>query len=240
MIKQNNKIYDLKTILKSLRILYIEDEKVIRENIEKTLNLLCKETISFSNSEDALIYLDKKCHIDIIISDINLSKMSGLEFIKRVREQNEYIPIIIISAYMEHAYLLDAIKLRIIDYLTKPINFKTLNEALLKSAQEIVKLGKYTIFFNNDTCYNLQNKRLCTNIDNKEVLLTSKEITLLEYLLENSQRVISHDEIKNQIWEDSFEATDSALKNLLNKLRKKIGKDSIKNISGVGYKIEVI
>ena len=59
-------------------------------------------------------------------------------------------------------------------------------------------------------------------------------------MYENKHRTVSKDEIKNHLWEDSYEATDSALKSVLNKLRNKIGKDSIKNVSGVGYQIQVI
>jgi two-component system, OmpR family, response regulator VanR len=73
----------------------------------------------------------------------------------------------------------------------------------------------------------------------KELLLTSKELDLLSFLIKNSNRIVSTDELKANIWEDCFEATDSALKNLLNKLRKKIGKESIINISGVGYRLDL-
>ena len=67
--------------------------------------------------------------------------------------------------------------------------------------------------------------------------LTSKELILLEYLVKNSNRVISIEELKNCIWEDELDATESAFKNLLTKLRAKIGKDTILNISGVGYRL---
>lgn len=240
MFKENKRLYDYKTILKNLKILYIEDEKSIRENITKTLQLLCGDVIAFESAEEALEYIKKESHIDIIISDICLSKMSGIEFIQQIREYDKNIPIIIISAYMEQSYLLDAIKFRLIDYLTKPIDFKTLHNALLKCTEEITNLGKYTIYFTNNTSYNVQNKTLSKNSDNSEVALTSKEVQLLEYLLENQHQVVSYDEIKDTVWDDIFEATDSALKNLLTKLRKKIGKESIKNISGIGYKLETL
>ncbi len=60
---------------------------------------------------------------------------------------------------------------------------------------------------------------------------------LLELLIKNNNRVLSTDELKNYLWEDQFEATESALKNLLNKLRNKIGKEVLLNISGVGYRL---
>ena len=81
-------------------------------------------------------------------------------------------------------------------------------------------------------------KKLIQKDTNTEISLTSKELALLDYLIKNSNRVVSHEELKVNMWEDEFEATDSALKNLLNKLRKKIGKETISNISGVGFRIE--
>ena len=64
-----------------------------------------------------------------------------------------------------------------------------------------------------------------------------KELDLIDFFIKNNNRIISSDELKLNIWEDSLEATDSALKNLLTKVRKKIGKESITNISGVGYRL---
>ena len=76
------------------------------------------------------------------------------------------------------------------------------------------------------------------NNKEEEIHLTSKELDLLNFLIKNNNRVCSADELKFSIWENSLEASDSALKNLLNKLRKKIGKESIINNSSIGYKLE--
>jgi two-component system, OmpR family, response regulator VanR len=81
-------------------------------------------------------------------------------------------------------------------------------------------------------------KKLIDLNTKEEITLTSKELELLSFLIKNSNRIVSTDELKSNLWEDYFEATDSALKNLLNKVRKKIGKESIINISGVGYRLD--
>ena len=87
--------------------------------------------------------------------------------------------------------------------------------------------------------YNVLYKKLYNTIENNDIPLTSKELILLDYLIKFNNRVVSHDELKLNIWDDTFDATDSALKNLLNKLRKKIGKEVIVNISGVGFRIQI-
>ena len=88
-----------------------------------------------------------------------------------------------------------------------------------------------------NTTYNIHKKLLLNQKTEQEIKLTSSEIELLEYMLQSKERVISSKELKNVLWQDSDLATDSALKNLLNKLRNKIGKESISNISGIGYRL---
>lgn len=227
--------YNLNEILKKLTILYIEDEDTIRENVSKVLRLLCKEVYESSNLIDAKNILNTKNQIDIILSDINLHDSNGIEFIKEIRTTDKNIPIIIISAYTTKEYLLEATKLKLVDYLTKPVDFTTLNNALLKGVEEILDNSRFIISFGETIKYNVLQKRLF--VEGEELFLTSKELNLLDFLIKHSNRVVSHEEIKHNIWEDAFEATDSALKNLLNKLRKKIGKESIVNISSVGFRL---
>ena len=224
-------------ILNNLNILYIEDEEIIKENIKKTLTLFCENIFDASNIEDAKIIL-QKYRIDIVITDINLPETNGIEFIKEFRKIDKKIPILILSAYTDKNYLLEAIKLKLTDYLTKPIDFKSLQLALYKCVDEILENSRYVISFKNSIEFNVLHKKLFCKNNNEEMLLTSKELMLLEYLVKHSNRIVSIDELKNYIWKDELESTDSALKNLLNKIRKKIGKDSILNISGVGYRLD--
>ncbi len=223
-------------ILKNLNILYIEDEENIKENIKKTLLLFCENVFDVSSILIAKNTLQKK-RIDIIISDINLPDYCGLNFIKELRIIDKTIPIIVISAYTDKKYLLEATKLKLADYLTKPIDFKSLHTALYRCVDEILDNCRYVISFKNEIQYNVLHKKLFDIVKNEEILLTAKELYLLDLLIKNHHKVLSIQELKLAIWEDEFEATDSALKNLLNKLRKKIGKESIINISSVGYRL---
>lgn len=226
-------------ILKKLNILYIEDELLIRENVKKVLELVCNKVFEAENINNAQKVFQSNIHIDIVLSDINLDDdRNGIDFVKFIREHDKNMPIILLSAYTNKEYLLEATKLKLVDYLTKPVDFKTLHAALLKGVEDIIDNSRYVISFENNVKYNVFQKRLF--IDDDELFLTSKEINLLDLLIKNSNKMLSHEEIKAIIWEDSFEATDSALKNLLNKLRKKIGKDSIINISSVGFRLNYL
>ena len=229
---------DLNDVLKNLNILYIEDEKNIRENISKTIRLLSKDVYDVESIEKAKVVLESE-HVDIIISDINLGNYNGLDFIEELRIYDKKMPVILLSAYTDSDYLLKATKLKLVDYLTKPIDFSMLKNALLNSVQDIIDNSKYIIYFPENIIYNVLHKKLYNTLKNEEITLTSKELILLDYLIKFNNRVISHEEIKHNIWEDSFDSTDSALKNLLNKLRRKIGKETVRNISGVGFRIKI-
>jgi len=234
--KNNKKTF--KFILQHLNILYIEDEINIRKNIKKSLELIVSNVYDTDTIEGATEILNTK-RIDIIISDINLKKQNALEFIKDIRKNYFKMPVILLSAYTEKNYLLEATKLKLVDYLVKPIDFKILNNAIEKAAEEIIENGKYIIEFKNNTIYNVLNKELNCKASKEELLLTAKEIELLELLISNSNRIISYEEIKDSIWPDSFDVTDSALKNIITKLRKKIGKESIKNIPSIGFRLDL-
>ncbi|QKJ24418.1 response regulator transcription factor [Poseidonibacter lekithochrous] len=235
---ENHENQNLSNILKKLTILYIEDEQNIRENVKKVLLLLCENVFDVESVNDAKSILENN-RIDIIISDINLPGENGLDFIESIRTVDKIIPVILLSAYTDTKYLLAATKLKLIDYLTKPIDFKILNNALHKCVQDIVDSSRYIISFSKKIQYNVLYKKLYDSQSEIEITLTAKELELLDYLILHSNRIVSQDELKNNIWKDSFDATDSALKNLLNKLRKKIGKESIINISGVGYRLDI-
>ena len=227
---------DINNILKNLNILYIEDEENIRINMKKVLLLLCENVFDISNAEEAKIILENN-RIDIIISDINLPNENGINFIKELRKTDKTIPVILLSAFTDTRYLLEATKLKLVDYLTKPVDFKTLNNSLHSCVEEILDNSRYIILFKNNIQYNVLHKKFFDLNTQQEITLTSKELDLINFLIKNNNRIVSSDELKSTIWEDCFEATDSALKNLLNKVRKKIGKDSITNISGVGYRL---
>ena len=223
-------------ILKNLNILYIEDEENIRINIKKVLLLLCENVFDVSNINEAKFIFNKQ-RIDIIISDINLPDTDGIDFIKELRKKDKTIPVILLSAFTDTKYLLEATKLKLVDYLTKPVDFKTLNNSLQSCVEEILDNSRYLINFRNNIQYNVLHKKMIDLSTKNEIMLTSKELDLISFLIKHNNRIVSSEELKSNIWEDCFEATDSALKNLLNKIRKKIGKESITNISGVGYRL---
>lgn len=219
-------------LLKTKSILYIEDEENIRKTLTKTLELMCKEVFSFSDAHEALNLFDQ-IKPDIILTDVSLGEMNGIEFIQKIREFDQKIPIIILSAHTDTKFLLEASKLKLVEYLTKPTNYKELQNAFVVAIDEIHSTSN-TFFHLSDTIrFDTLHKILYDNDMIKK--LSTSELALLELFIANQHKTLSIEEIKNAIWEDPYYATDTALKSLIHKLRHKIGKDSIQNVSGIGY-----
>jgi len=219
-------------ILKSLVILYIEDEDMIRNSVSNTLKMIFKDVISFDNAQDAYTYY-KSNQIDLILSDINLPNLSGIEFSKLIRKDNYNIPIILLTAYTNTDMLLEATKLKLVSYITKPVVFDELYGSFKIAVQDILRNSNNILRFSNSTVYDLSSKLLYK--ENQEIHLTSSENRLLDIFVHNLDKTVSIFDIKDQLWDDPYDATDSALKSVLSKLRSKIGKNSIKNVSGMGY-----
>jgi len=223
----------MNNIIKNLNILYVEDDNTTREFITKTLKLMSDNVISVSSISDAKSIYDNN-YIDILVSDINVDGDCGISFVKDIREKNKYIPIILLSAHSNKEFLFEAIKLNLIDYIVKPISYEILNKAIKSSINQIMDNGSLEIEFISGIKYNIKQKIAVK--DNEVVKFTVTELKLLEFLLKNKDNMINSDEIKYYVWEDDF-ASDGALKSLINKVRNKIGKESIKNQSGLGYKV---
>lgn len=226
--------HSLTDILKNSTILYVEDEIDIRESVTKTLKLICKDIVDVATIDEAKDIYHKGA-VDIILTDIELNGQSGLEFTKYIRTLDKEIPIIVMSAYTEKDYLLDAIKLQLIDYLVKPVDFDSLFNTLKNSAKTILNNGSFCIEFNNGVKYDIS-KNMIIPTNGENINLTNLEKRLLKLLIKNKNRTVPTEEIKAYVWEDLY-PTESALKSLLNKIRAKIGKESIENISGVGYNL---
>lgn len=116
--------------LKKLKLLFIEDEVELLDIIENTLKKLSINFFRAENAFDALNIIENH-DIDIVITDINLPKMSGLELVKCLRQNDNDIPIIIMSAYTEEEYREEARKLGVNNYLLKPFDFNDFIEVLI-------------------------------------------------------------------------------------------------------------
>lgn len=229
--------------LKNITLLYVEDDPLIRESMENIFGKLFKKVIVAIDGEDGYTkYRDLKnqeIEIDIIISDINMPKINGIEMSKMIREFNEEIPIIFTTAYSDAEFLLEAIEQNIFHYAVKPVNLKKVIGAVQDATK---KYFDSKIIKTQET----QNERFI-NIINQVALVSKTDLSgnityvndifcdvcgyTKEELLGTNQRIVRHEDM-----------TTSYFDTLWNALRDgKVWKGKIKNRSksGVEYIVNV-
>jgi two-component system, OmpR family, response regulator VanR len=225
----------IKKFYKNIKILYVEDDEIARENGIEYLENFFEQIYEAS---DALIALQlyEKYQPDIIITDIQMPKLNGLEFVKRIRQKDKDTQIIIITAFCDKDYLLKAIELGLVKYLVKPVREKEFEEALFLCVDSLENNQSNIIKLQENTYFDMFNKNLV--IENEIVKLRAKELVFLELLVKNRNRYVSYEEIENYVWNDSV-MTKDALKTLVKNLKTKIPKNLILNLTNSGYKIDV-
>ena len=225
----------LKNINKNIKILYVEDDEIARENGVEYLENFFEQIYAASDAIIAL-QLYEKYQPDIIITDIQMPKLNGLEFVKRIRQKDKKTQIIIITAFCDKDYLLKAIELGLVKYLVKPVKEKDFEEALFLCVNSLQDDVTNIVKLDVDSYFDTFNKNLV--IKDEIIKLRAKEILFLELLIKNKNRYVSYEEIENYVWSDSV-MTKDALKTLVKNLKTKIPKDLIMNLTNSGYKIDV-
>ena len=225
----------LKNSYKNIKILYVEDDEIARENgVEYLQNFF--ETIYGASDAIVALQLYEKYKPDIIITDIQMPKLNGLEFVKKIRQKDKKTQIIIITAFCDKNYLLKAIELQLVKYLIKPVKEKEFEEALFLCVNSLKEDNSNIVKLENEIYFDTFNKNLV--IKDEIVKLRAKEILFLELLIKNKNRYVTYEEIENYVWRESV-MTKDALKTLVKNLKTKIPKDLILNLTNSGYKINV-
>ena len=226
--------YDILDVLSNKKVLCLEDEEAILRNICASLELFFAEVKGVIDGFDAL-ELAMSGAYDVLVLDISVPNIDGLEIAKKVRAINQKIPIVILSSHVEQEYLWRAVELKITRYLAKPYDKKSFVKALEDVAFELVGRTP-TIRLNDELEYDFGKKALYVNGEISH--LSKSESKLLEYFLNNKNKTITYEQIFDYIW-DYEQPTKEAIKTIVKELRRKLGKDVIKNLYGVGYLCEI-
>lgn len=217
-------------VFKNLSVLYAEDDSTLREITEKTLQILVGKVYSVWDGMEALSIYDNY-PIDVVILDIYMGSISGIEVANKIRKNNPNTPIIIVSGSVQTEDLLAACKLNLVDYIQKPIEFNALINVLSAAIDQLQSKGLLLTKINDSVSYDYFAKSFIK--DGKNISLTKNEINAIELLLSRRGQVINYDTFFHILEE---EMSDGALKNLILRIRKKMGDDSnIRNLSKIGY-----
>jgi len=218
-----------------MRILVIEDEKKVASFIKKGLE---EEHYAVDTAHDGEIglYMADVNNYDLIVLDLMIPKIDGLEVLRRIRRSKNSVPILILTAKNTVEDIVKGLDSGCDDYLTKPFNFMVFLariRALLRrekvEKEPLIKIADLTLS-------QITHKVTRSGI---EIELTSKEYALLEYFMRNPDRVLTRTMISEHVWDYHFDSMTNVIDVYVNYLRKKIDKDFepklIHTIRGVGY-----
>lgn len=220
------------------KILIVEDEENIADLIEFNVKKNGYRCEKVDSAEKALELLNSQ-NFDLILLDLMLTGMDGLDFCRIFREKNKVTPIIMITARSEDADIVSGLEFGANDYITKPFSPRVL------MARIKVQLREESEDDNDDDIlsYNgieLNSKSYDVKIDKKRIIITANEFKILKLFLKNIGRVFSRDNIINAVHGDGYPVTDRAVDVSIVNLRKKLGSKSsiIETVRGVGYKMK--
>ena len=218
-----------------MRILMIEDETELREDIAKGLRL---KGFSVDTAEDGVVAIEKITDgsYDLAVVDLNLPKKDGFTILKEISDAKIDIKTLILSANSEIESKLRGFALGASDYIVKPFHFDELEARIRlllhrEFIQKSSKLTSGTLEF--DTM-----SRIVT-VNQTQIPLTAKELSLMEYFLLNQSRVISQQELIEHVWDESVDIFSNSIRVHMSSLRKKLKTaltyDPIATKIGEGY-----
>jgi len=220
------------------KILVVEDDRINLNIIVETIPENYDVKVASNGMDGLKVY--KSFNPDIIISDIDMPIMNGIEMLKEIRVEDKNLKAIVLTAHDKVDYLLKATELNLTKYLIKPL----LKDELLNTIkQATIELKSYTTiskkFINLPNNYMWDYDNLELYKEDELLKLTPKEKKILNYMLESSKNVKSYDEILYEAWEDFENPNKKILKTMMTNLRKKLPSNLIENVYGIGYKINL-
>ncbi len=207
-----------------MHILIVEDEKKIADSIKKGLEETGYEVrVAYDGSIGEKLFQQQP--FDLVILDINLPGINGIELCTRIRQTNKAVPVLMLTTFGSVTDKVEGFDAGADDYMVKPFSFAELIvriRALLKrSSAENMPVGNVLRFA--DLEMNMDSKEV--NRGGKRITLTAKEFQLLEYLMRNKKRVLSRADIGEKVWNIDFDTNTNTIEVYINYLRKKIDRD---------------
>lgn len=218
-----------------MKILIVEDEHKIANSIKRGFE---QETWAADVAYDGEQGFDMASSedYDVLVLDLMLPKMDGLEITRKLRKEENHAPILILTARGQISDKVEGLESGADDYLVKPFAF----EELLARVKALSRRPKQT------SSEELKAKGLTLNTNTfevkhsgKPVELSRKEFALLEYLMRNAGKVVSKENIIAHVWDYESDILPNTVEVFVGYLRTKIGEDLIKTVRGFGYKINV-
>ncbi len=219
---------------KELIILVVEDEVKARESMINILSERFSKVIGAQNGDEGLKKF-KKFKPDLVITDIAMPIMDGLDMAREIKEISDDVPIVVLSAYSEKERLLRSIDIGIDKYLIKPIDIEELFKVLDYLIGEKIE-ANMLVKISEEYQFNKTKRTLIYS--GEEIVLTKKELAFISLLLKQPGALVLHEDIKKNVWIGEH-VSDTAVRTFIKRVRDKVGEDFIKNVPSLGYKINI-
>lgn len=220
-----------------VRILVVDDEPPIRKLLRMGLTAHGYEVVDASNGRMALEMLAKKPHL--VILDLGLPDIDGLELLRRIRHQEESLPIVVLSSRGDEAGKVAALDLGADDYVTKPFGMDELLARMRAALRHQLQVhGERPVYHVGDLTVDLV--RRIVKVGDKDAKLSPKEYDLLRLLVQHAGKVLTHKFLLQELWD---EPTDTQyLRVYVRQLRRKIEADTerpqyLLTETGIGYRL---
>lgn len=234
---------------KRLSLLLVEDNEAFRSRIVSVLEEYFYRVDAAIDGSDGIekynhYYHSKQKHYDLVISDIRMPHMNGVELTEQIRAIREDQPIIILSAHTEADYLLSLINLGVAQFITKPVQYPQMFDTLYKVCSKInpstpkASSLSHIVELTPDVHWDKEKKLLFGS--SSTVSFTKYEILLMELLTSKFEQVCSTDEILNHFYSHTIDVNPDNLRGMMMRLRKKLPEKALSSIYGMGYRLSSV
>lgn len=217
-----------------MKIFVLEDEKMLRESIREYIESLGHIVVDESDGEKASQKIkDEK--FDLIILDINVPSKNGFEVLETIRDSKVFTPVIFVSAILDIEDITKAFSLGCSDYIKKPFHLKELGLRIENAIKKMNSFSGEHIILSKNYTYSLKNQTLF--FQNEPQDLTRKQQQILYLLVKNINFVVDFEKFRHDVWFGE-NIDNPSIRAEINRFRKSLKEDFIKNVRGVGYKCE--
>ena len=218
-----------------MKILLLEDDPILSDIMKENLELSGFTVTLVMDGEEAMqvITNDK---FDLFLFDINVPLASGMDVLKFAREYHYETPTIMITAYQDIKHLKESFALGCDDYIKKPFEYEELEQRIINIKKHFNIENKNNLLLADNLLFNFSKQEVYDK--DASYHLSQKEAEILNYLFTNHGRVVSTEELMQNIWIYDEIPSDATLRVYIKNLRNIVGKEHIKTIRGTGYCFE--
>jgi DNA-binding response OmpR family regulator len=217
-----------------MQILLVEDDQPLAKALQQALQEQ-QHTVNAVGSGEAALHIINTETPDIVILDLGLPDIDGIEVLKKTRKKHPDLPILVLTARSELDDRIIGLDSGADDYLAKPFEMTELFARLRVLERRLSTANSTDICISNVT---LDSNNNSVTLHGEELELSRKEYMLLKSLMENAGRIQTRSTLERRLYSWDEEVASNALEVHVHHLRKKLGSDFIKTVRGVGYKVE--